>query len=325
MERLKTTFAGLDLKNPFIVSSSGLTDSAEKNRQLEQAGAGAIVLKSLFEEQIMWQAAHHAAETDYPEAGDYLQGYLRAHYLDEYTRLVKETKKVCTIPVIASINCYTDREWEEYAKVIEQAGADAIELNLMALQASVDYQYGSFEQRHIDILKHVREQVHVPVIVKLGSNLTNPVKLIAQLQANGAAAVVLFNRFYQPDINIETMKQTTGNVFSNEADLSRSLRWTGIASAAIPHIDYAISGGIHSGEGVVKAILAGASAVEVCSVIYQKSAEVINEYNQFLQSWMESKGMENIAQFKGRLNASDVKGVNTFERTQFLKYFASHE
>lgn len=325
MTTLQTSFAGLTLKNPIIVSSSGLTDNAAKNQKLCEAGAGAIVLKSLFEEQIMMEAYQHDDPTLHSEGSDKLAVYIRHHKLNEYLALVRESKKMCDIPVIASINCYQDAEWIDFAKQIEQAGADALEINILALQTDTDYKYGTFEQRHIDILRHVKKTVQIPIIMKLGGNLTNPVALIDQLYANGAAAVVLFNRFYQPDINIETMKQTTGNVFSNEADLSRSLRWTGIASAAVPHIDYAISGGIHSGEGVVKAILAGASAVEICSVIYQKSADVINEYNLFLQSWMESKGMESIAQFKGRLNANDVKGVNTFERTQFLKYFASHE
>ena len=189
----------------------------------------------------------------------------------------------------------------------------------------MQYTYGSFEQRHIDILRHVKKMVKIPVIMKLGSNLTNPVALIDQLYANGAAAVVLFNRFYQPDINIDKMTQVAGNVFSNEADLANSLRWTGIASAAVSKIDYAISGGIHSAEGVVKAILAGASAVEICSVLYQESSAVIHEYNKFVENWMASKGMESIAQFKGKLNVGDVKGINTFERTQFLKYFAQHE
>ena len=325
MTTLQTSFAGLTLKNPIIVSSSGLTDSAAKNQKLCEAGAGAIVLKSLFEEQIMMEVYQHDDPTLHSEGSDKLAVYIRHHKLNEYLDLVRESKKVCDIPVIASINCYQDAEWIDFAKQIEQAGADALEINILALQTDTDYKYGSFEQRHIDILRHIKKTVQIPVIMKLGGNLTNPVALIDQLYANGAAAVVLFNRFYQPDINIETMKQTTGNVFRNEAELSRSLRWTGIASAAVTRIDYAISGGVHSGEGVVKSILAGASAVEICSVIYQKSAEVINEYNQFLQGWMESKGMENIAQFKGRLNASDVKGVNTFERTQFLKYFASHE
>lgn len=322
---LQTTFAGLSLRNPIIVSSSGLTDSAAKNQKLCEAGAGAIVLKSLFEEQIMMEADWHGDPNMYPEGSDYLVGYIRQHKLGEYLNLIRESKKVCDIPVIASINCYKDDEWADFAKQIEEAGADALEINILALQTDVQYTYGSFEQRHIDILRHIKKTVKMPVIMKLGSNLTNPVALIDQLYANGAAAVVLFNRFYQPDINIDKMTQVAGDVFSNEADLANSLRWTGIASAAVSKIDYAISGGIHSAEGVVKSILAGASAVEICSVFYKESSAVINEYNKFVADWMASKGMESIAQFKGKLNVGDVKGVNTFERTQFLKYFASHE
>ena len=325
MADLKTTFAGLTLKNPVIISSSGLTNSASKNAKLEAAGAGAIVLKSLFEEQIMLEADRLRNPSYYPEGSDYLAEYIRNHKLAEYLELIKESKKACTIPVIASINCYTDSEWINFAKQIEEAGADALEINILALQTDVQYTYGTFEQRHIDILSHIKKTVKIPVIMKLGDNLTNPIALIDQLYANGAAAVVLFNRFYQPDINIEKMIQVSGNVFSNEAELSKALRWIGIASAAVNKLDYAASGGIHSPEGVVKAILAGASAVEICSVLYQNSATIIEEYIRFLNLWMDRKGMETISQFKGILNVNDPKGVNTFERTQFLKYFSSHE
>ena len=224
MTTLQTTFAGLALKNPIIVSSSGLTDNAAKNQKLCEAGAGAIVLKSLFEEQIMMEVYQHDDPTLHSEGSDKLAVYIRHHKLNEYLSLVRESKKVCDIPVIASINCYRDAEWIDFAKQIEQAGADALEINILALQTDTDYKYGSFEQKHIDILRHIKKTVQIPVIMKLGGNLTNPVALIDQLYANGAAGVVLFNRFYQPDINIATMKQTTGNVFSNEADLSRSLR-----------------------------------------------------------------------------------------------------
>lgn len=322
---LQTTFAGLSLRNPIIVSSSGLTDSAAKNQKLCEAGAGAIVLKSLFEEQIMMEVYQHDDPSMSPEAADKLSVYILHHKLNEYLSLIRESKKVCDIPVIASINCYKDDVWADFAKQIEEAGADALEINILALQTDVQYTYGSFEQRHIDILRHIKKTVKIPVIMKLGSNLTNPVALIDQLYANGAAAVVLFNRFYQPDINIEKLTQTAGNVFSNEASLGHSLRWIGIASAAVSKLDYAASGGIHSAEGVVKAILAGASAVEICSVLYQQSASVISQYLTFINTWMESKGMESIAQFKGMLNVRDLNGINTFERTQFLKYFSSHE
>lgn len=325
MTTLETTFAGLKLKNPIIVSSSGLTDSAVKNQKICEAGAGAIVLKSLFEEQIMMEADWMGNPEMYPEGSDYLVGYIREHKLGEYLNLIKASKQACDIPVIASINCYQDADWVEFASRIEEAGADALEVNVLSVQTEVQYQYGSFEQRHIDILSHIKRNVKLPVIMKLGDNLTNPVALIDQLQANGAAAVVLFNRFYQPDIDIEKMVQTSGSVFSNEADLSKALRWTGIASAAVKNLDYAVSGGIHSPEGVVKAILAGASAVEICSVLYQQSLSAIRTFNEFLEAWMERKGMENIDRFKGLLNMNDLKGVNTFERTQFLKYFSSHQ
>lgn len=325
MATLKTTFAGLELRNPIIVSSSGLTDSTEKNQKFYEAGVGAIVLKSLFEEQIMMEADWLGDPNMYPEGSDYLVEYVRQHKLSEYLELIKETKKVCPIPVIASINCYQDAEWVGFAQQMEAAGADAIEINILALQTDVQYNYGSFEQRHIDILSHIKKTVRIPIIMKLGDNLTNPIALIDQLYANGAAAVVLFNRFYQPDIDIEKMKQISGNVFSTGADLVKSLRWIGIASAAVNKLDYAASGGIHSPEGIVKAILAGASAVEICSAFYQNSYALVAEYTRFLNLWMDRKGMETISQFKGMLNVSDLNGVNTFERTQFMKYFSSRK
>lgn len=325
MATLETIFAGLKLRNPIIVSSSGLTDSAAKNKKLCEAGAGAIVLKSLFEEQIMMEADRHAAHSTHTESGDYLAGYIREHKLSEYIALIQESKKVCDVPIIASINCYQDAEWADFASRIEAAGADALEVNILSLQTEVEYKYGSFEQRHIDILAHLRKTVRIPIIMKLGDNLTNPVALISQLRANGAAAVVLFNRFYQPDIDIDKMAHASGSVFSTAEDLSKSLRWVGIASAAVSGLDYAVSGGVHSGEALVKAVLAGASAVEMCSAIYQKSQAVIGEYNDFLSTWMDGKGMQSIVQFKGKLNLKDLEGVNTFERTQFLKYFSAHE
>ena len=298
MTDLKTTFAGLSLRNPIIISSSGLTNSAGKNKRLAEAGAGAIVLKSLFEEQIMLEADQLKDPAFYPEASDYLEEYIREHKLAEYLTLIKESKKECSIPIIASINCYSDSEWVDFAKQIQEAGADALEINILALQSDVLYTYGSFEQRHIDILRHIKQTVTIPVIMKLGDNLTNPVALIDQLYANGAAAVVLFNRFYQPDINIENMEQVSGEVFSTSADLATPLRWIGIASSVVNKIDYAASGGVANPEAVVKVILAGASAVEVCSAIYQNTNAFIGESTRFLSAWMERKGFNNIAQFK---------------------------
>lgn len=324
MAQLKTTFAGLQLNNPIIVSSSGLTNSAEKIKKLEEAGAGAVVLKSVFEEQINIHAGQMSGYGS-PEADDYLGAYVRSNALHDHISLIEETKKLCTIPVIASINCYTANEWTEFAQLMEKAGADAIEINILSLQTDKDYKYGSFEQQHIDVLKNIKKAVNIPVIMKLGSNITNPIALINQLYANGAAAVVLFNRFYQPDIDIENMSFTSSNVMSSSSELAEKLRWTAIASASVPQIDYAVSGGVHCSHGVIKSILAGAAAVEVCTAIYQYGNKIISEMKSEVEEWMNAKGFETIAQFKGKMNANAAGSINPFERTQFMKYYSNHE
>ncbi len=321
MTQLKTSFAGLELRNPIIIGSSGLTDSAEKNEQLDKAGAGAIVLKSLFEEQIMLESAQMQQEGYYTHMSRDVQRYLRHHQLSEYLKLIESSKAKCSIPIIASINCFTDNEWVDFASEIEKAGADALEINILTHQSDIKYEYGSFEQQHINILKHIKKTVSIPVIMKLGKNFTNPITLINQLYANGAAGVVLFNRFYQPDINIEKQIQSVGPVFSHPSELSQSLRWIGIGSAKIPRIDYAASGGVHRPEDVIKTILAGASAVEICSTVYKNKNGIIQEMTDFMSQWMDKNGYDRISQYKGKLNAEDVKGINTFERTQFLKYY----
>ena len=324
MNKLRTTFAGLNLKNPFIVSSSNLTNSAQKNKKWEDAGAGAIVLKSLFEEEI-------EAEADWMNVGahteelDYLQAYQRAHRLDEYLHLIKETKAVCTIPVIASINCYRLTEWTDFAKQIEQAGADALELNIMSIPTDVDYEYGTFEREHIEIAKKIKQTVSIPFIVKLGKKLTNPLPLIHQLYAQGAAGVVLFNRMVTPDIHLDKMTYAVGDVWGHKTDLYDSLRWLGLASYRVPKLSYAASGGVTNGAAMVKALLVGASAVEVCSVLYQEGAEAIGQMLATLETWMDKNGYKQIADFKGLMNAGKTGGGAAFERTQFFKNFGKYE
>ena len=325
MTDLKTTFAGLSLRNPIIISSSGLTNSAGKNKRLAEAGAGAIVLKSLFEEQIMLEADQLKDPAFYPEASDYLEEYIREHKLAEYLTLIKESKKECSIPIIASINCYSDSEWVDFAKQIQEAGADALEINILALQSDVQYTYGSFEQRHIDILRHIKRTVSIPVIMKLGDNLTNPVALIDQLYANGAAAVVLFNRFYQPDIDINNMQIVSGNVFSNHSDLSDTIRWTAIVSGKIPGISIASSTGVHDWEDVVKCLLAGASAVQMCSAVYTHGAEIISQVLTCVEEWMHQAHYQSLSQFQGKLNYANIPNPAMYERSQFMKYFSNRD
>lgn len=323
MTDLSTTFAGLRLKNPFVVSSSGLTNTAAKCRQLEDAGAGAVVLKSIFEEQIM-QEHDHWYDPSNVEGSDYLSTYLRAHSLEQHIGLIREAKRICTIPVVASINCSTRSEWAEYAGFVEDAGADALELNVMEVQTAMDYEYGSYEQRHIEVLDRVRKYVRLPIIMKLGMNLTNPVALANQLYANGAAGVVMFNRPYRPDINIDTGNFHAGELWTRPSDICESLRWVGICSVRIPHMDYAVSGGVHDGWAAIKALLAGASAVGICTTLYWNGPQRIRVMAEQLSQWMEERGYESIGQFRGRMNMDAAGGSRFYERTQFMRYFSGY-
>ena len=322
---IKTQYAGLTLRNPIIVGSSGLTNKAERNRDFEKAGAGAIVLKSLFEEQIEMQSEALMQDSDYPEAADYIRGYVKANQVNDYLELIKKSKELCTIPIIASINCYKADAWIDFARQIELAGADALELNVFFMETELTEDFESIRDTYVSIIRKVKETVSIPVIMKIGKNYSNIPSLVNLLKVNGADGVVLFNRFYQPDINIDTMTYSAGDVFSTPADLSNGLRWTAIASAQVPQTDYAISGGVHDGKAIVKAILAGASAVELCSVIYQRGNQAIADMTNEMTQWMNRQGYKDISEFKSSMNALSTGASNPFERTQFMKYFSSKE
>lgn len=322
MGKLETSFAGLKLQNPIIVSSSGLTDSAAKCRSLEESGAGAVVLKSIFEEQIM-QQYDRWYNSNNNEGNDYLNTYLHSYTLNKHILLIQEAKRICTIPIIASINCTGMDEWSSYARIIEDAGADALELNIMEVQTTKEYEYGSYEQKHINILKKVKEHTSLPIIIKLGMNLTNPIALINQLYANGAKAVVLFNHPYRPDINIEKNSLTVGEMWSHASDICNALRWTCIGSAEIPFIDYGISGGVHDGWAAIKSLLAGASAVEICTTIFWNGPQRIQAMKKQIEEWMNEHEYRNIQQFRGKMNTSFQEN-KIFERTQFMKYYSTY-
>lgn len=324
MKRLETNFAGLHLRNPFIVSSCNLTNTPEKNKRWEDAGAGAVVLKSLFEEEIEAEA-DWMQEGAHAEEWDYLKTYQRAHRLKEYLKLVRETKAVCTIPVIASINCFRLAEWTEFAKQIEQAGADALELNIMSVCSELDEEYGAFERRHVEIVKKIKETISIPVIVKLGKNLTNPLLLVHQLYANGASGVVMFNRMASPDIFLKDMTYVKGEILGSPSDLYESLRWVGLASHKVPNLSYAISGGVADGASIVKSLLVGASVVEVCSALYREGTGVVKNMLSYVEEWMEANGYERISDFKGMMNAGKTGGGTAFERSQFFKTFGKYE
>ena len=195
MKSLATKYLGIDLKNPLVISSSGLTSSVAKIVKLEESGAGAVVLKSLFEEQIRMEAGTMISSSDYPEAQDYIMNYTRSNTVDQYLQLIEDAKKSVTIPVIASINCISASEWQSFAKSIQQAGADAIELNAFVLPDSVTTSGQHYEQLYYDILAGVKSYATIPVSVKLGQNFSNIPALVNNLYARGARGVVLFNRF----------------------------------------------------------------------------------------------------------------------------------
>lgn len=322
---MKTQYAGLTLRNPLIVGSSGLTNNAERNKEFEKAGAGAIVLKSLFEEQIEMQSDTLMQESDYPEAADYIRSYVKANQVNDYLNLIKNTKEVCSIPVIASINCYKADVWIDFAHQIELAGADALELNVFFLETDIDGDPNEIRDLYVNIIRKVKETVSIPVIMKIGKNFNNIPALVNTLRVNGADAVVLFNRFYQPDIDINNMQIVSGNVFSNHSDLSDTIRWTAIVAGKIPEIDIACSTGVHDWEDVIKCLLAGATAVQMCSALYTHGAEIIPQVLTCMEEWMHQARYRSIDEFRGKLNYANIPNPALYERSQFMKYFSNRD
>ena len=321
---LATDYAGLKLRNPFIVSSSGMSDTVEKVCLLEQEGAGAVVLKSLFEEQI-----EHFVENElksgleYPEAYDYVRTYVRDNQIYQFLSLLRECKKSVSIPIIASINCFAKSTWITFGKEIEKAGADAIEVNIMIVDTSKDYKYGKTERLYVDILCELKKIVKIPIIIKLSRQLTSPVALLSQLKLNGADAAVLFNRPYTPDVDIKTLKITSASVLSSPANLHESLRWIGISSGRVPLLNLSLSGGVFKAEDAIKAILVGASAVSLCSVLYKEGAGTIGKMMERLTEWMDVHGFDSIESFRGILNSKRIPDESIYERTQFMRHYSN--
>ena len=325
MIKLNTNYLGLSLKNPVIVSSSGLTNSVEKIVKLEEAGAGAVVLKSLFEEQIKYEAGGMIDNSDYPEAQDYIMHYVKDNSVVEYLKLIEQAKKAVNIPVIASINCITAAEWVSFSKDIEQAGADALELNVFFVPVDDNKSSEKYEALYYVLLEKVKAITKLPVSVKIGTNFTNPVNLIKNIYFRGAKGVVLFNRFYSPDIDIDNFMFTSSEVFSAPGDIRQSLRWVGIVSDLVEKIDIAASTGIYDGKAVVKQLLAGATAVQVCSALYKNGINVLTSMLEFLEEWMKKNSFESIDDFRGKMSYKNIANPAIYERSQFMKYFSNFQ
>jgi dihydroorotate dehydrogenase (fumarate) len=326
MANLETTYLGLKLKNPLVAASSGITNSVEKIKKLEQAGIGAVVLKSVFEEQInnevtgmLLQDSHNSA---YPEAEDYIRNYMRDNTVTRHVGLIKEAKKAVQIPVIASVNCVSASEWTTFAKDFQEAGADALELNIFYVPVDRHEKPGVIEQLYVDVLEKVKKEISIPVSVKIGLYHSNIIGMVDKLKANGAKGVVMFNRFYEPDIDLEKLELTSSEVFSSPVEIRHTLRWVGLVSSEVPEMDIAASTGIHDGKAVIKQLLAGAKVAQLCSTLYLHGNEVVSEMLDEMKEFMRKWNFKRIEDFRGRLSYKNIPDPMVYERSQFMKYFA---
>lgn len=328
MVNLETTYLGLKLKNPLIVGSSGLTNSVENIIEIEKKGAAAVVLKSLFEEQINYAVAKTILQdltaNQYPEADDYIRNYTYQNDVTKYLKLISEAKAAVNIPIIASINCISGDEWVSFAKNIEEAGADALELNIFILPSDPNKTAEQNEAVYFEIIDKVLAQVKIPVAIKISyyfSSLANMVTKLSWKKING---IVLFNRFFSPDIDIENFEVKTSNVFSTPAELAISLRWTAMMSTHIK-CDLAASTGVHDGTAMIKLLLAGANAVQIASVLYKKGFKEISSMLEKLENWMERKNFNTVQQFRGKMSIDETSNPAAYERVQFMKHFSGIE
>jgi dihydroorotate dehydrogenase (fumarate) len=347
MTDLSTTYMGLALPNPVVVSSSGLTATLKGVRKCAEAGAGAIVLKSLFEEQIAAETgalSRYAEYTGHGEAADYLQEYGMDLGPRDYLKLVEEAKRAVDIPIIPSLNCVSEKRWGAYARQLEGAGADAIELNVSFMPTHAREDGASVEDLYYRILHEVKSRVDIPVAMKLGPWFSSFASLADRLTRDlaeappftvgwfgpsttpgkivweGADALVLFNRFFRLDIDVDKMYLAPGNPYSTPAEIHTGLRWISLLSGHVD-CDLAANTGVHDGRDVVKQLLAGAAVVQICSTLYLNGLGQIRRMLEQLQFWMQAQGFAALADFRGRLSQARSDHPEDYERLQYIKLF----
>lgn len=281
-------------------------------------------MKSVFEEQIMGEAAFLDRYNDYPEAADYLNSYLSSDYLAGHLALIAEAKQKVNIPIIASLNCSSDGTWLDYAKSIERAGADALELNIFFLPTDPRMSSAEIEEHYLKIVNTVTSQLRIPLSIKLGMRFTNVLSICREIYYRGGKGVVMYNRFFEPDIDVNTISLSTAESLSDSSELRNSLRWVGLCSSEVSMIDVAVSSGVHTGQDAVKAILAGAKAVEICSTIYINGIETIGRITKYMEEWMSEHSFETVSDFRGKLNYKGSGDKELFQRAQYMKFFPKH-
>jgi dihydroorotate dehydrogenase (fumarate) len=323
---LTTKYLGLELKNPIIAGSCGLTDNIDSLIKLENAGVSAVVLKSLFEEEIIQEMKTSLKKMNsemflYPETLDYYEHLDTPKESPEnYLELISEAKQVLKVPVIASINCISAGQWTYFPKLIETAGADALELNLFIMPTDFNRTSADNENMYFEIIKEVRKQINIPIALKVSYHFSNLGATLMKFSESGIQGLVLFNRFFNPDIDINNMVITHGYVLSSPSEIALTLRWIAIMSNNIK-CSLVASTGIHDGTAVIKQLLAGANAVQIASVLYKKGPSAISEMILELENWMKKNNFNTLDDFKGKLSRMEIANPALFDRFQFMKYF----
>lgn len=304
-----------------------MTGNLESLRKLEQNGAAAVVLKSIFEEEILLEANHQIKEAEknpmiysgLSETLDYIDLHIREDNLRKYLQLIRDAKKELSIPVIGSINCISQEDWTYFGKKMEEAGVDALELNIFLNPA--DFSNKEFEKSYFNIIEKVLATVDIPVAIKVSKYFTRMGLSLKALSETGISAMVLFNRFYAPDIDLDKMALTPAKLFSTREEQHETLRWIAIMSERID-CNLAASTGIHKGEDVIKMLLAGANAVQVVSTLYKNGPERIQKMLKKIDAWMTEKGFKSLDQFRGKVAEGYGEDPSAFERMQFMKHFS---
>ena len=323
MADIGTQYMGLKLRNPVIVGSSSLTASVDLLEKAEDAGAGAVVLRSIFEEQINGSVNKDMEDArDYLTMGDaglFLRDASRSHYIDAYLDFVRKAKEKLSIPVIASINCTEDSSWLEYARLFANCGADALELNYYKVAGDVSVPGQVIEKAYIDVVGKTRKLLgKLPFAVKLSWHFTSISNIVERLAKAGTDAVVLFNHFFRPDIDIDSISIDSEHAVQPRGDYSETLRWTAMLASEVK-TDFCSSTGIRDWETAVKMLLAGAKAVQMTSAIYEKGLGIIRETAEGLSAWMDAHSFSRIEDFRGILSQERIERPDRWERAQFMK------
>jgi dihydroorotate dehydrogenase (fumarate) len=312
---------GIELKNPIIAGASGMSTDLAMLKKLEQAGAAAIVYKTLFEEQINLESAQFDDQIE-AMAGLHAEMtslYPKLQHAGPEAHLVnlRKAKETLNIPVIASLNCMYDNTWIEYARLIEKTGVDGIELNFYFVPGDFEADGRSIEEVHIDLVKTIKSKITIPVSVKLSSFYSNPLNFISRLDKAGVDAIVIFNRMFEPEINVQDVKHVAPFYMSHEGDYRLALRYSGLLYGNLK-AQVCANTGIYQGNDVIKTLLAGADCVQVVSTLYKNKPEHIASMLSDIETWMESKKYSKIADFKGKLSKKEIKDPFIYKRGQYI-------